>query len=215
MYRLFDLLATPDGDVSKIANLFPDVDEPTLRQAFHNCAQLLKTLCSLSGEVAEAPMAATQPKVPSLEISPSAEEILKKAERIKIYVDGTTRGNPGPSAYAFVFLDVNDNILLKDGEFIGEATNNIVEAKGIIAALKRALELGKNKVHLFSDSELLVKQITGEYKIRDPQLIKLHKQIQELIKKFISFQIIKIARAENKGADIFADKILRQALAEE
>ncbi|MCD6385112.1 ribonuclease HI family protein [Candidatus Sumerlaeota bacterium] len=214
VYKLLDILATPDGDISKIANLFPDINEPSLRQAFHNCAQLLKALHPTSAPSPDISTPTAEPSVTRGELHPDADKLLSSAERIKIYVDGTTRGNPGPSALAFVFKDIHDNLLLKEGMFIGEATNNITEARAIIAALSRALQLGKKKVHLFSDSELLVNQITGRYKIRNPELIKLHKKIRALIKQFDSFQILKIDRTLNKDADKLANSILKQALDE-
>lgn len=214
VYKVLDILATPDGDISKIANLFPDINEPSLRQAFHNCAQLLKALHSPSEPSAGATTRSPKPSGTTSELHPDADKLLARAERIKIYVDGTTRGNPGPSALAFVFKDVHDNILLKEGRFIGESTNNIAEAQAIISALSRALQLGKKKVHLFSDSELLVNQITGRYKIRNPELIKLHKKIRALINQFESFQILKVDRSLNKDADKLANSILKQSLEE-
>ncbi|MCX7765269.1 MAG: ribonuclease HI family protein [Candidatus Sumerlaeia bacterium] len=211
--RLLDLLATPKGDVSKLMNYFPELNDRGLREAFHNCAELLKALqtyATKSGSTthSQEQIAISQSSYPSEE----AKTLLKQAKRIKIFVDGTTYGNPGPSAFAFIVKDVNDNILYKGGEFIGNATNNIVEARGIISALSWALQHGKDLVHLFSDSELIVKQINGEYKIRNPQLAGLHKQIYELMRKFSFCEVVQIERSLNKEADKLADKILKQAL---
>lgn len=211
--RLLDVLATPRGDISKLINVFPELNDRVLRDAFHNCAQLLKALQTYIDKSSVAP---NQQPLASPQISYSSEDdetLLKQAKRIKIFVDGTTYGNPGPSAYAFIVKDVKDNILYKAGEFIGNATNNIVEARGIIAALSWALQQGKNTVHLFSDSELIVNQINGKYKIRNPQLAALHKQIYDLMRQFSFCEVVQIDRNLNKEADKLADKILKQALA--
>ncbi len=212
VYKVLDTLATPDGDISKIANKYPDISESALRDALHNCAQLLRAI-----EPAEPRRATEKPEKTSPVARLGHDEVKKRLEqidRIKIFVDGSTRGNPGPSAYAFVIKDIKDTVLLEEGGFIGDATNNIAEARGIIAALSRALSLGKKKIHLFSDSELIVNQMLGSYRIRNPELIKLHKKIITLRKQFDFFDIVKIDRSLNKEADKLANSILKKALKE-
>ncbi len=210
-YRLMEILASRNGDVPERANVLNQIDEPSMRKAFQNVALLLKSLYSVEAPPTAPPRSGTSSSRIH-EIAPDAEEILKQVDRIKIFVDGTSRGNPGPSAFAYIFKDVKDNVVLAGGDYIGEGTNNIAEAGGIAAALSAALHHGIKKVHVFSDSELIVKQILGKYKIRNTGLLSIHKNIQELKKQFDVFQIVKIDGASNKEADKLAHSILRKNL---
>lgn len=112
---------------------------------------------------------------------------------LKIYVDGASRGNPGPSASAFILVFKN-KILHKGCDFIGKATNNIAEYKAIINALKLAQEYSKGEIELFSDSNLAIQQINKNWKINYPHLEKLFKEVHKLIGKYEKVEFIHTKR---------------------
>jgi len=127
---------------------------------------------------------------------------------LKIYTDGGSRGNPGPAAAGVVIRDDQGRSILEAGYFLGEATNNVAEYTALILALEAASKFGADQVSLFADSELVVKQLTGEYRVRDPHLVPLFEQVQRLLIKFDSWQIQHIGRAQNRRADALVNKAL-------
>lgn len=124
---------------------------------------------------------------------------------VQIYIDGAARGNPGPAGIGIV-IKRGQQTLAEISDFIGKATNNIAEYIAFIRGLEEALVLGATKVECLSDSELLVKQINGEYKVKNEGLVPLHYHAQSLIKKFKTFSISHTVREENKHADKLANK---------
>jgi ribonuclease HI len=115
-------------------------------------------------------------------------------QSLKIYTDGASRGNPGPASIAFVIVK-EDEVIHQKSEFIGKATNNQAEYQAIIKALSEAVKIIKNgNIELFSDSELVIKQLNGEYRVRKPHLLDLFNEIRELIKKFQSIAFIHVER---------------------
>lgn len=124
---------------------------------------------------------------------------------IQIYTDGAARGNPGPSGIGIV-VKKGARTLAEISDFIGKATNNVAEYMAFIRGLEEALVLGATKIECFSDSELLVKQIQGEYKVKNEGLIPLHYHAKSLISKFKTFSIDHTVREENKHADKLANR---------
>ena len=108
---------------------------------------------------------------------------------LKIYSDAASRGNPGPSAIAFIILEENGSISKSYSRFIGKRTNNQAEYEALISALEHASDLAREEVICYLDSELVVKHLTGEYEVRNPELRKLWSKVQALKKRFqkISF----------------------------
>ena len=131
--------------------------------------------------------------------------------RVKVFTDGASRGNPGTAAVGIVINDENDKEIRTSGKYIGECTNNVAEYTALIESVKLLKELNEpiEEINFFCDSELIVKQIRGEYKIRNKDLINLSlefwKEIKSLNKKF---SIRHIPREENKTADLLANKAL-------
>jgi ribonuclease HI len=128
---------------------------------------------------------------------------------LEVYVDGASRGNPGPSAVGIFIRDSKGKDLVKKGEFIGETTNNVAEYE----ALKRALyllsktkEFSNSTLRIYSDSELMVQQLTGNYKIKSQNLIPLAIQTRKLMNKFKKIEFKIIERKDNKIADKLANK---------
>ena len=129
-------------------------------------------------------------------------------EQIIIYTDGGSRGNPGPSSAAYVIFDDKKNKLAARGVFLGNGTNNTAEYTAVIKALEQAEQIGAKIVQVFSDSELLVRQINGEYRVKSEQLRPLFQRTVELLNKFENWKVLHIRRNENKQADKLVNKAL-------
>jgi formyltetrahydrofolate-dependent phosphoribosylglycinamide formyltransferase len=130
------------------------------------------------------------------------------ARTITIYTDGGSRGNPGPAAGAFVILDAAGNQLCAQAKFLPVATNNIAEYTALVCALEKAKFLGADNLRIFSDSELMVKQLNGDYKVKNDSIRQLFKQCLDVLAEFRSWQINYIPRGKNK----LADKLVNRAI---
>jgi ribonuclease HI len=124
-----------------------------------------------------------------------------------IWIDGAARGNPGPAAFAYVIVPDKKPAIEGKG-FIGMATNNFAEYTALVNALKRALELGTTSLSIQSDSELLVKQMNGQYRVKNPDLRALHTEAKELSRHFDSVTIRHIRREQNRRADELCNQVL-------
>lgn len=125
-----------------------------------------------------------------------------------LYIDGGARGNPGPAGIGGVVIDANDKIIFAFSEYIGETTNNIAEYHSLIYGLEKALELKTDRLNIYSDSELLVSQIRGLFKIKNQGLKPLFSYAKELIARFKQVKIAHIPREEN----FKADKLVNEAI---
>nr|MDO8081882.1 ribonuclease HI family protein [Candidatus Freyarchaeota archaeon] len=127
-----------------------------------------------------------------------------------IYSDGGSRGNPGPSAIGFVVCDGKGKVLTSQGKYIGIHTNNQSEYLALTKALEHALTYSQVRIHCFLDSELVVKQLNGEYEVRDNDLHKLFLKIKSLEKKFKSVKYSYAPRNTDKLA--IADELVNKTL---
>ena len=118
---------------------------------------------------------------------------IHKHNLLEIYTDGAARGNPGPAAFAFLFVQQN-KIIFKNSLFIGITTNNKAEYIAIIKALKRAEKNFKGLLHLYSDSNLAIQQINNKWKVNYPHLLKLRSEVHHLSKKFEKVEFFHIRR---------------------
>jgi ribonuclease HI len=126
------------------------------------------------------------------------------------YADGASRGNPGPSSYGVVVFDADGKELHRSSRALGHGTNNQAEYQGAIAALEAALGLGARDVELRMDSELVVRQLSGRYKVRNPKLARLYKRILDLRSRFDRVALVHVPRAQNAVADALANEALDQ-----
>jgi ribonuclease HI len=124
------------------------------------------------------------------------------------YVDGASRGNPGPAAYAVVLRRPGGEIQFEIGKYLGRATNNVAEYYALITALDYAQSQGIARLLVRSDSELLVRQMQGRYKVRSPDLRPLHERAQKLARGFADFTIEHLPREQNREADALANRAL-------
>jgi ribonuclease HI len=125
-----------------------------------------------------------------------------------VYADGASRGNPGPAAYGALVLDPAGVARERASARIGRATNNVAEYRGVIAGLEAALAHGARRVEVRLDSELVVLQAIGRYRVRNPGLIPLHRRLLALRRQFDEVVFRHIPRTENKEADRLANSAL-------
>jgi len=111
----------------------------------------------------------------------------------RCYTDGASRGNPGPSAYAFVIVR-GGKVIARESGFIGTGTNNVAEYEAVIRALDLAAEYGAGTVEIFSDSELVVRQLNGLYAVKKPHLAKLHDEVQRRVSRFRNVKFVSVSR---------------------
>jgi ribonuclease HI len=128
--------------------------------------------------------------------------------RARLFTDGGARGNPGPAAYGYVLEAEDGTVLSAEGEAIGIATNNVAEYSGLIAGLRRAIELHVPEVVVVSDSELMVKQMRGEYRVKNEGLRGLHAEASSLARKLGGVEFQHVRRAHNE----LADRLVNEAL---
>jgi ribonuclease HI len=126
----------------------------------------------------------------------------------KLFTDGGSRGNPGPSAIAFVICKMDDSVVEKSGEYIGDTTNNQAEYQALKAGLQRAHDLGVKELIVNMDSELVVKQINGQYKIKNAELLPHYNHAKRLAEKFDKITFQHVPRALNSIADKEVNRIL-------
>jgi ribonuclease HI len=142
---------------------------------------------------------------PSIGEEPTGAMLLDEA---KIYTDGGSRGNPGDSSCAFVICNMDDTVVEKSGYYIGVATNNQAEYYGFKKGLERARDLGIDKVSLYSDSQLVVNQMNGLYKVKNQELAPLHQDVKEIANSFEKIAFTYVPRELNKLADGEVNRIL-------
>jgi len=128
--------------------------------------------------------------------------------KAKLSTDGGARGNPGPAAYGYVLEDEDGTVLAAHGERIGVATNNVAEYSGLIAGLEKAAELGVDEVDVVSDSELMVKQMTGEYRIKNEALQDLAADARRAARRIGKVSYRAVRREHNE----LADRLVNEAL---
>lgn len=134
------------------------------------------------------------------------------AQHIVAHIDGGARGNPGPAGYGAYIQDQDGRVVAELSEFLGAQTNNFAEYSGLIAALEYAIHHGFRGVKVISDSELLVKQIKGQYKVRSESLLPIYEEAKALIKQLEAFQIKHVLRHLNKDADRLANEAMDRGM---
>lgn len=140
----------------------------------------------------------------------SAPDSPKPIAAYQANIDGGSRGNPGPAAYGVVVRDPKGEVVARLKKYIGQNTNNVAEYFGLIAALDYAQTQGIRALRVESDSELMVKQMRGQYKVNSPDLRPLHERARKMAQSLASFRIDHVYREQNREAD----QLVNQALDE-
>ena len=131
--------------------------------------------------------------------------------KARLFTDGGARGNPGPAAYGFVLETEDGTVLAAEGQAIGVATNNVAEYSGLVAGLRKAVELHVPDVEVVSDSELLVKQMRGEYRVKNEALRALHREAGALADAMGRVTYTAVRREQNELADRLVNEALDSA----
>jgi ribonuclease HI len=125
-----------------------------------------------------------------------------------IYTDGGARGNPGPGAAAAVILNEEEDVVSEVSAYLGATTNNVAEYEALLLALQRARELGYERASIRMDSELIVRQLNGIYKVKDPKMRELYGQAVRALRGFTDWNVVHVPRSENKRADELVNEVL-------
>jgi ribonuclease HI len=131
-----------------------------------------------------------------------------------IQADGASRGNPGEAGVGAVISDARGRTVKELKRFLGMATNNVAEYRAVILALEKALDFGAGSVTVYLDSELVVRQLRGEYRVREAHLKALHRQALEILNRFSKYSIQYVPREENRRADQLANEAIDQKIGE-
>ena len=131
--------------------------------------------------------------------------------KARLWTDGGARGNPGPAAYGYVLEDEDGALLAAHGEAIGEATNNVAEYRALVAGLEKAAELDVDELEVISDSELLVKQMRMEYKVKNVALRDLWEEASRLARQLGAVRYTAVRREHNELADQLVNEALDAA----
>lgn len=132
--------------------------------------------------------------------------------KARLFTDGGARGNPGPAAYGYVLEAEDGTVLDARGETIGTATNNVAEYSGLVAGLKKAVELGLGELEVVSDSELMVRQMTGVYRVKNHGLLQLNLEATALARRIGKVSYRAVRREHNELADRLVNEALDAAL---
>lgn len=128
--------------------------------------------------------------------------------RLVVHVDGGARGNPGPAAAAAVLSTPAGEVVGEAAETLGTATNNVAEYRGLLLGLRRARELGATEVEVVNDSELVARQVTGAYKVKNADMRALHGEALAALEAFERWSIRSVPRAQNADADALVNQAL-------
>jgi len=129
----------------------------------------------------------------------------RRADSIKVFVDGASRGNPGPSGAGVVIVDADGEVLDEGAHYLGERTNNQAEYEALILGLSKVREINPKRAQVYSDSELLVKQMRGEFRVKNAKLKPLFQTAADLFDSLPEIEIVLIPREKNKRADQLAN----------
>jgi len=217
--RLLEILAIPGGDVSLIFKNHPTVTDRELRAALHAAADLVRELDSTLEDApriagkrqdskTETPAAAVRRPSRSRHLWP-----VPGPRHVLVHIDGCSKGNPGPAGIGVQFLTIDGKPLAEYCEAIGETTNNVAEYRAMIAAVRIALDHGVERVSAFTDSQLLARQINGQYRVKNPGLKPLFEDVSTLIGRLKEFEITDVRREQNSRADELANMALERASA--
>jgi pterin-4a-carbinolamine dehydratase/ribonuclease HI len=133
---------------------------------------------------------------------------LPQLKEVKVFTDGGSRGNPGPSAGAYVITDMADIVVKKNGKYLGITSNNMAEYHSLKGGLEAATAMGARVVHVYMDSMLVINQMKGIYKIKNQELVPVHQAIRALLPSFEQVQFTHVPREYNKLADAEVNEIL-------
>jgi ribonuclease HI len=128
--------------------------------------------------------------------------------KVIVHTDGASRGNPGPAAVGIVITDENGTVLVELSEYIGETTNNVAEYRALLRGLQEAVRLNAKEVLIYGDSQLMIKQMNGEYRVRHPNLVPLYNDARNMVRSLGQVSFTYVPRSKNTRADELANQAL-------
>ena len=165
---------------------------------------------SVAAADADRQVAATEK--PNAETKKLSERLAHRTDsRHSLYTDGGARGNPGPAGVGAVLLSSSGDVVDELADFIGVATNNVAEYQALIAGLELALDRDVERLDVFLDSELVVRQLSGQYRVKDATLKALHAQATYLMHKFHEIDVKHVPREQNAAADALVNQAIDAA----
>ena len=190
------------SDYELLSLIYKSIDTETLKEQDKAVTKkrVDKLFQDLKGHVKK-----DDPDISEEEIT-GASDIKKDADLIVVNVDGASKGNPGESGIGVAIFDKDLNLINEACDYLGVATNNVAEYKALILGIKLSTKYNAKRVLFKADSELMVKQIKGEYRVKNAQLKLLFTEAQGLLKKLPNWKIMHVPREENKEADLLANK---------
>lgn len=202
LYKKFDFkdFGEAMNFMNKVANIAEDMNHhPTLKNTYNTVEIWLST--HEEGDVITDKDKGFAKRVDSLFDVPKQQPMAIFPRHVKLYGDGGSRGNPGPSASGYVILDLDDNVLYEDGVYLGITTNNQAEYQALKFGLEKAHQEGVTEIDVFMDSLLVINQMKGVFKVKNRDLWPIHAAIQELAKQFKYISYTHVPRELNKLAD--------------
>ncbi len=133
---------------------------------------------------------------------------MSEPEALEIHIDGGSRGNPGEAGFGVHVTSPEGTTLAALYGYLGRATNNVAEYQALIHALRYAVKRGARRIHIYSDSELVVRQINGVYKVKHSDMIPLHREASALLGRFQTARVSHVRREQNREADRLANRAL-------
>lgn len=198
---------TPDAILHRLADV---LDDGVLRQLFpdRTPAQIRRIMRNLPQDESNAPAKTAPPATVNAATSVDAQEPMTR--RCRLFTDGASRGNPGQAGAGAVLLDDQGDELASCSTYLGTCTNNVAEYKALIVGLDKALLKGCTDLAIFLDSELIVRQIQGSYKVKNEALLPLFRQVRERLARMQHWSISHVPRAQNARADQLANQGIDQ-----
>jgi len=132
--------------------------------------------------------------------------------RLRVYSDGAARGNPGPAGAGAVLVDDSGNVVAELGRYLGDQTNNVAEYQGLLLGLRRALDLGAREIEVLADSQLVIRQLAGVYRVRNAGLRPLFDEAKKLLGRFHHVELRHIPREMNGAADEMSNRAIDENL---
>jgi ribonuclease HI len=187
-----------------------DIDLETARKLLRGAARALSTEKKAADSRASG--APHPPSPPGPPLPPGGARGGVAAGPIRIYSDGAARGNPGPAGAGAVLLDRQGHVLAQLGRFLGRQTNNVAEYHGLLLGLRRAQEMGAREIEVRADSQLMIRQLQGEYQVKHAMLKPLHAEAMRLLRTFARYDLQHIPREENKLADEMSNRAIDEEM---
>ncbi|MCK8497127.1 ribonuclease HI family protein [Myxococcus fulvus] len=187
--------------LSSTVRAFRGLTREHLGQLLDEAATRLAPSPPPGDEVARAPAEALSPPPPS-----------EPLPRVRVYSDGAARGNPGPAGAGAVVTDAEGHVVARLGRFLGTQTNNHAEYMGLLLGLKHAKVLGAREVDVYADSELLIRQLGGQYQVKSATLRPLFDEAKKLLSGFARVRLHHIPRAKNADADAMSNRAIDERM---